>query len=260
VPTLDLATEKPVAGTSLDANQVASGFQEIQNAVNGLDANNWAAGKIFAPSKLTQEGAAVGALLAWNGTEWAPTNSLVRTAGQTLLESKLLAGDANPAFKIGGDGKHEWGAGGGSATPDVNLYRSAVDVLKTDDSFHIAGIELRFLNALGAIINRVASPATAVMIAYRASGDTADRLNVDASGTLTWGGGSAAGDLTVGRNNVDVLALGAGDGLQFGEAAADLAAAPANTVRVYSRDSGGGKTQLVARFNTGAVQVLATEP
>ena len=30
--------------------------------------------------------------------------------------------------------------------------------------------------------------------------------------------------------------------------------------RVYVRDNGAGKTQLVVRFNTGAVQVLATEP
>lgn len=40
----------------------------------------------------------------------------------------------------------------------------------------------------------------------------------------------------------------------------DHTAPAANRVRVYSKDSGGGKTQLVARFNTGAVQTPATEP
>lgn len=40
----------------------------------------------------------------------------------------------------------------------------------------------------------------------------------------------------------------------------DASAPSANAVRVYSRDSGAGKTQLVARFNTGAVQVIAAEP
>lgn len=30
--------------------------------------------------------------------------------------------------------------------------------------------------------------------------------------------------------------------------------------RLYFRDNGSGKTQLVVRFNTGAVQVIATEP
>lgn len=41
---------------------------------------------------------------------------------------------------------------------------------------------------------------------------------------------------------------------------ADAAAPGSNKARLYVRDSGGGKTQLVVRFPTGAVQVIATEP
>lgn len=41
---------------------------------------------------------------------------------------------------------------------------------------------------------------------------------------------------------------------------ADPAAPAANVGRLYARDDGGGKTQIVARFPTGAVQVIATEP
>jgi pectate lyase-like protein len=40
----------------------------------------------------------------------------------------------------------------------------------------------------------------------------------------------------------------------------DAAAGAANTGRLYVRDNGAGKSQLVVRFNTGAVQVIATEP
>lgn len=40
----------------------------------------------------------------------------------------------------------------------------------------------------------------------------------------------------------------------------DAAAGGVNTGRLYVRDNGSGKTQLCVRFNTGAVQVLATEP
>lgn len=44
----------------------------------------------------------------------------------------------------------------------------------------------------------------------------------------------------------------------------ELPAAPpapiSNKARLYVRDNGAGKTQLVVRFATGAVQVLATEP
>ena len=34
----------------------------------------------------------------------------------------------------------------------------------------------------------------------------------------------------------------------------------ANTGRVFFQDNGSGKTQMCVRFNTGAVQILATEP
>jgi hypothetical protein len=40
----------------------------------------------------------------------------------------------------------------------------------------------------------------------------------------------------------------------------DPAAGATNTARLYAKDNGSGKTQLVVRFPTGAVQVLATEP
>lgn len=40
----------------------------------------------------------------------------------------------------------------------------------------------------------------------------------------------------------------------------DPTAPVAGNVKIYSRDNGSGKTQVVARFPTGAVQVIATEP
>jgi hypothetical protein len=50
-------------------------------------------------------------------------------------------------------------------------------------------------------------------------------------------------------------------GLEFTlEASGDMPAPGANGCRIYTKDSGGGKTQLIARFNSGAVQVIATEP
>lgn len=41
---------------------------------------------------------------------------------------------------------------------------------------------------------------------------------------------------------------------------ADAAAPATNKGRLYFKDNGAGKTQLVVRFPTGAVQVIATEP
>lgn len=40
----------------------------------------------------------------------------------------------------------------------------------------------------------------------------------------------------------------------------DQMAPPVNAGRLYFRDNGAGKTQLVVRFPTGAIQILATEP
>ena len=48
--------------------------------------------------------------------------------------------------------------------------------------------------------------------------------------------------------------------LTLAEKGSDPAAPAANNVHVYSRDNGAGKTQLVARFPTGAIQQIAIEP
>ena len=54
---------------------------------------------------------------------------------------------------------------------------------------------------------------------------------------------------------IDVL----GGDILFTERA-DPAAPAANKAVLYSKDDGAGKTQIVVRFPTGAVQVIATEP
>ena len=58
---------------------------------------------------------------------------------------------------------------------------------------------------------------------------------------------------------VDVGVIGVTGGFEFSEIA-DLAAGATNKARLYVRDNGSGKTQLVVRFPTGAIQVLSTEP
>ena len=53
----------------------------------------------------------------------------------------------------------------------------------------------------------------------------------------------------------------AGMGLLFeGESSADHAAPSANGAVIYTKDNGAGKTLVVCRFATGAVQTIATEP
>lgn len=55
-----------------------------------------------------------------------------------------VTGESGVRFVAFADGKHEWGDG--TNARDTNLYRSAADVLKTDDSVHV-GADLRHLGS-----------------------------------------------------------------------------------------------------------------
>lgn len=59
----------------------------------------------------------------------------------------------------------------------------------------------------------------------------------------------------------DTNDIGLNDGyVQLVEKTADAGAPAGNVGRLYTRDNGAGKTQLVVRFASGAIQVLATQP
>jgi hypothetical protein len=78
-------------------------------------------------------------------------------------------------------------------------------------------------------------------------------------GTLSWGVGAnhAAEDTLLTRAAAAVLAVTSA--FQFPERS-DPTAPSTNNAILYAKDNGAGKTQIVVRFPTGAVQVLATEP
>jgi hypothetical protein len=48
--------------------------------------------------------------------------------------------------------------------------------------------------------------------------------------------------------------------LELNELADDPAAPAANKARLYAKDNGSGKTVVYARFATGAIQAVATQP
>lgn len=166
----------------------------------------------------------------------------VTVAGTRVLANKLLTGDANPSFRILGDGKLEWGAGGASA-PDVSLYRGAVDVLQTDD-------QIRVVRASG---------ANAYTVALNA-GDANNTHTVEGSGKMWWGaGGGTAVDTNLYRNAADVLktddrlivgnngdpvssaqlsAVRSGDAIEFGHANS------AGYRSTIGCDNGGGKPRI----------------
>ena len=60
---------------------------------------------------------------AWQTISGLPADTVV-PSGTRIISNKLLAGDAQPAFRLFGSGKIEIGPGGSTA-PDTNLYRKS---------------------------------------------------------------------------------------------------------------------------------------
>jgi hypothetical protein len=102
----------------------------------------------------------------------------------------------------------------------------------------------------------VAAVANEPIVGTRVTGDTHNRFGLWANGTHLWGPGSGSTDCAMFRTGTALM--GFTGGLALTEMA-EPAAAGANGVRIYAKDTG-GKTELCARFPTGAVQRLAIEP
>ena len=86
-------------------------------------------------------------------------------AAGTQVIGGLVTADGTDRYAVYADGKMEWGSG--SATRDVTLYRSAADVLKTDDALVVGGTITAgsgvtvLTNSAGQILN-AATTGTAV--------------------------------------------------------------------------------------------------
>jgi hypothetical protein len=62
---------------------------------------------------------------------------ITRSAGPTIAFSSRVSGDTQPRWEMLAGGSAYWGSGAGAV--DTNLYRSAADTLKTDDSLIVGG-------------------------------------------------------------------------------------------------------------------------
>lgn len=120
---------------------------------------------------------------------------------------------------------------------DTNLFRSAANILSTSDNF---------------TVNEGAATELFLGDVFGFSG-------------IVFG---SAGDTFLGRDAANSVATGSGDRLKIQDSylevdeIADPAAPAVDGARLFVRDSPTtpGKTELAVRFNTGAVQVLATQP
>lgn len=93
---------------------------------------SWGSGSAAADVIITRT---IGSSLS-NSSNWQSNRSLASATAYTAL----VTGDTFDRYRVYADGLIEWGTG--NVARDTNLYRSAANVLKTDDSFIVAGGQL----------------------------------------------------------------------------------------------------------------------
>jgi hypothetical protein len=135
-------------------------------------------------------------------------------------------------------------------------------------TYHDGVVSLTKAGATGAI------PGCVIAIQRNSSGngaagalDLSDKAGthfyhwVDANGKLRIGGSAPTEDGTTvsDTSGTQVGTRPGADYVEFSEMTAPSAPS-ANGARLFTQDNGAGKTQLCVRFNTGATQVIATEP
>jgi len=139
-----------------------------------------------------------------------PADTYVAAATR-IIQNFLAVGDTQPAWRIFGSGKQEWGPGGSTAI-DTNFYRWGAAALASD----------------GAIYGHPASTSSVAIGAF-ASGDVALRWSALGSGLLQWGPGNASADTNFYRYGANKLGTagaiwmdqangGAANALVFGSA------------------------------------------
>lgn len=148
----------PKVATFLDTNGVTIlTFTPDGTAVNYLDIRNWATGG--------------GPVVRAIGTD---TNIDINITPKGTGTVRIPAA----GFIIGSD---------------VSLYRSAANVLKTDDSF------------LALAVEAVTALSTDIAFGAKVTGDTLNRLRVDAAGKIEWSTGSGSFDTALYRGGSNLL-------------------------------------------------------
>src|SRR5262252_9153672 len=253
-----------VQGMPENIADVVANFQAIQGVVNGnLDDGNIKAAAAISISKLASYPADATRYLRGDGT-WAVISvsalpaDTVDAAATRIVSNITTAGDTQPAWRVLGSGRMDWGPGGATA-PDTNLYRSAAGILKTDNSFITAG-NLSVLLATGdtqpqIVLSRNFAGSGLPGIQFGVGGSTAGDTNLyrAAAGLLTT-------DTSMRVNQQ--LQVGVGANLAISANAITITASyhaltgtgPLKTINGVV--SGSGVSLLVLRNGTGAALVI----
>jgi hypothetical protein len=281
-----------MASTTSGGRNVAVGTQALQNHTTGFDIvavgrfaginNSTASRGVYVGAEAgryfnTSNNVAVGyEALRGSTTVANNTGTNLTAVGYQALVSNT-SGAANSAMGYAALNANTTGTDLAAVGQAALLYNT------TGSNNSAVGVNALFENTTGSNSTAVGRQAAERFVAnsntalgYRAlrGGDATPANN---TGTNNIAIGFQAGDaITTGSTNIvighdiDVDSPTANNQINVGGVyfhdrllyteRADPAAPAANQAVVYARDNGSGKTQLCVRFNTGAVQVLATEP
>lgn len=171
----------------------------------------------------------------------------VELATARLVAVKLAAPDTQPAFRILGDGKHEWGQGGGSA-PDARLYRISAANLQTDTSLAVGGsLVVGKIDATGAIYF---GPTLGAKLHSPSTGNLKTDTSFIAGGSIVIATDDPNGAIYMGPN-LDVKLLRAGNGVlrTDGEFELNIAGVGNRRIVVGAPDTGGAGYRMLRVAN-----------
>lgn len=163
-----------------------------------------------------------------NGTNPLELFSVANVA--TPVQQSSVSGDTNPRFALYGDGKFQWGSGSGAV--DTTLQRASAGALRVDSILAVNAapistaqiyVERDGLNRRGLSIKNTgtsgsqphlytetptaATTAAAVLHSFMA-GEANPRLIVNSQGSMLWGPGSTAFDVSLARTNSGEVTVG----------------------------------------------------
>lgn len=171
--------------------------------------------------------------------------------GATQFESLLLT--TEPEYP---DQYVQLSNNGGGGLESLRLQHSAAVTRYAELLATATQVELDGYVTAAIFWYLVASSITNSVNLHGEAGDTNHDFNLHADANDT------ALSLVSGPNSMFLQVDDTNDRavITVSESASDAPAPGANKAALFARDNGSGKTQLCVRFNTGAVQILATEP
>lgn len=140
-------------------------------------------------------------VIAWN----SDTN-LYRSAANELKTDDAFVSETSISIRASSDsvpriklGTTKIDFSSGSAASDTTLYRNSAGELKTDGNLTVVGA----IDAASLAIHKASG--TDVVFTDKVNGDSNNRFQIEASGRLSWGSGSATPDVKLYRSSDGVL-------------------------------------------------------